>query len=138
MDFWGYSSVYELILKMNDFIPEYYELDHDYEYQPVDIELKIIGNLGELPWANFCLTTSYNLLVFAERINHGTIFGRYGLRDNDLLISGCAYRDDRNLFRTSPGLMRGEISVEQNAGLIKQISELIRESDIWNARNFNS
>jgi hypothetical protein len=51
----------------------------------------------------------------------------------DILISGCCYKDGRVLFRSSPGLERNEITLQKNIDLMAEIkTTLILHCNITN------
>ena len=85
------------------------------------INLKVKGKVYNLNWFNFCLTTDLSLWIFGEQTPHDTLFSRYGIEWKDILISGCSYKDGRVLFRSSPGLDRNEITLQENIDLMSEI-----------------
>lgn len=96
----------------------------------MEIHLNIAVNLQGLDWSTFCLTSDHQLWILGQ-VQHQIAFAQHGIQWNDILISGYTRRGGTSIFRSSEGVDRGCISVDESLNLMAEVSHLIRQEKLF-------
>ncbi len=91
----------------------------------MQIKIVKIGVPSGCTWFNFFLSDSFTLFIHYKSIQHDASIAEIGIDRYSLIESGFSV-NGRVLFRSSPGIDRGDISTERHIELMKIIKEKIR------------